>query len=77
MLSLTSSAEVGSGSPSCLVIRQRPLAVRHFLSWGLLLVFGFAGAWAALGAMVAFSFLPFLTTVAHDLGGAAVGRVNG
>jgi len=41
------------------------------------LVFGFARAWAALAAMVVFSFLPFLATVAHDLGGAAAGRVKG
>jgi len=77
MSSLRSSAEVGSGSPSRLMIRRRSLAVRPFLSWGLLLAFGFAGAWAALAAMVVFSFLPFLVTVAHDLGGAAAGRVKG
>jgi len=77
MSSLRSSAEVGSGSPSHLMIRRRSLAVRPFLSWGLLLVIGFAGAWAALAAMVVFSFLPFLATVAHDLGGAAAGRVKG
>jgi len=77
MSSLRSSAEVGSGSPSRLMIRRRSLAVRPFLSWGLLLVFGFAAAWAALAAMVVFSFLPFLATVAHDLGGAAAGRVKG
>jgi len=41
------------------------------------LVFGFTGAWAALAAMVVFSFLPPLATVAHDLGGAATGRVKG
>jgi len=51
--------------------------VRPFLSWGLLLVFGFAGAWAALAAMVVFSFLPLLATVAHDLGWAAAGRFKG
>jgi len=76
MSSLRSSAEVGSGSPSRLLIRQRSLAVRPFLSCGLLLVVGFE-AWAALEAMVVFSFLPFLATVAHDLGGAAAGRVEG
>jgi len=77
MSSLSSSAEVGSGLPSRLMIRRRSLAVRPLLSWGLLFAFGFAGAWAALEAMVVFSFLPFLATVAHDLGGAAAGRVNG
>jgi len=77
MSSVRSSAEVGSGSPSRLMIRQRSLAVRPFLSWGLLLVFVFAGAWAALAAMVVVSFLPFLATVANDMGGAAVGRVKG
>jgi len=51
--------------------------VRPFLSWGLLLVFAFAGAWAALAAMVVFSFLPLLATVAHDLGWGAAGRVKG
>jgi len=76
MSSLRSSAEVGSGSPSRLMTRRRSLAVRPFLSCGLLLVVGF-GAWAALAAMVVFSFLPFLATVAHDLGGAAAGRVKG
>ena len=77
MSSLRSSAEVGSGSPSRLMIRRCSLVVRPFLSWGLLLGFGFAGAWAALAAMVVFSFLPFLATVAHDLGGAAAERVKG
>jgi len=77
MSSLRSSAEVGSGSPSRLMIRRRSLAVRPFLSCGLLLVFGFAGASAALAAMVVFSLLPFVATVAHDLGGAAAGMVNG
>jgi len=51
--------------------------VRPFLSWGLLLGFGFAAAWAALAVIVVFYFLPFLATVAHDLGGAAEGRVKG
>ena len=41
------------------------------------MVFGFGGAWAALAAMVVFSFLPFLATVAYDLGGAAAGRIKG
>jgi len=77
MSSVRSSAEVGSGSPSRLMIRRHSLAVRPFLSWGLLLVFVFAGAWAALAAMVVVSFLPFLATVANDMGGAAVGRVKG
>jgi len=76
MSSLRSSAEVGSGSPSRLMTRRRSLAVRPFLRCSLLLIVGF-GAWAALAAMVVFSFLPLLATVAHDLGGAALGRVKG
>jgi len=59
------------------MIRRHSLAVRRFLSWGQLLVFIFAWAWAALAAMVVFSFLPFLATVANDMGGAAVGRIKG
>jgi len=51
--------------------------VRLFFNWGLLLVVDLAGALAALAAMVVFSFLPFLATVAHDLCGAAVGRATG
>jgi len=51
--------------------------MRPFFNWGLLLVVDLAGALAALAAMVVFSFLPFLATVAHVLGGAAVGRAIG
>ena len=75
--SVRSRAVVGSGPPSHLTTRRRSLAVRPFFNWGLLLVFVFAGALAALVAMVVFSFLPFLATVAHHLGGAAVGRAIG
>ena len=35
-----------------------------------------AGALAALAAMVVFSFLPFLATMAYDFCGAAMGRAN-
>jgi len=41
------------------------------------LVVDFAGALAALAAMVVFSFLLFLATVADDLCGAALGRATG
>ena len=51
--------------------------MRPFFNWGLLLVVDLGGALVALAAMVVFSFLPFLATVAHDLCGAAVGRATG
>jgi len=57
--------------------RRRSLAVRPFFSWGLLLVVNFAWVLVALAVVVVFSFLPFLATVAQDLGGAAVGRADG
>jgi len=74
MSSLRSRVVVGSGSPSHLRTRRCSLAVRPFYSRGLLLVLGFAGACIALVARVSFSLLPFLATVAHNLGCAAVGR---
>jgi len=77
MSSLRSRAVVGSGPPSHLTIRRRSLAVRPFFNWGLLLVVDLAGALAALAAMVVFSFLPFLATVAHNLCNAAVERATG
>ena len=77
MSSLRSRAVVGSGSPSRLMTRRRSLPVRPFFSWGRLLVVDFVWALVALAAMVVFSVLPFLATVAQDLGGAAVGRADG
>jgi len=77
MSSLRSRAVVGSGPPSRLMITRRSLAVRPYFSRGLLLVVDLAGALLALAAMVVFSFLPFLATVAYDLCGAAVERAIG
>jgi len=74
MSSLRSRAVVGSGPPLRLTLGRRSLPVRPFFNRGLLLVVDFAGALTALAAMVVFSFLPILATVAQVLCGAAVGE---